>query len=75
MRRVTITLDETTIEIGKTLVDRYGPAASLSAVIRRAVGMLSQQWKHLEGRPRETATERGAMSEYLAESQRGVPLK
>jgi len=75
MRRVSVSLDETTIETGKELVDRYGPAASLSAVIRRAVSMLGQQWASLEGRPRETAAERGAMAEFLAQSQRGVPLK
>ena len=75
LRRVTLTLDEQTIETGKALVDRYGPACSLSAITRRAISMLVQQWAFLEGRPRETAAERGAMAEFLAQSQRGVPLR
>ena len=75
MRRVTLTLDEHTIDTGKALVDEYGPAASLSAVIRRAVAMLAEQWEHLEDRPRDAVIERGAMAAYLAQSQRGGPLK
>ena len=75
MRRVTLTLDEKTIDAGKALVQEYGPAASLSAVIRRAVAMLAEEWNHLDSRSLEAATERGAMAKYLAESQRGRQLR
>jgi hypothetical protein len=44
MRPVHVTLDAEAIATGRDLVHRYGPGASLSAVVRRALAMMDEFW-------------------------------
>ena len=74
MRQVKLSLDEQTIEIGKALIERYGKAASLSAIVRRAVSLLDEEWERIDGAPRATLAEKGTMCAFLSESKRGNPL-
>lgn len=75
MRRVSITLDRQALDTGKTLVSVYGPSTSLSAVIRRALAMLSDQWANIDSKSLEAVVERGEMTQYLAVSQRAAQPK
>ena len=71
MKRMSLSLGEETIDLGRDLAERYGWGANLSSVVRRAVHLLAEHWESLDGKPRATTIERSAMFEYLSESRRG----
>jgi hypothetical protein len=71
MRNVTLSMTEDSITTGVGLVDRYGAAASFSAVVRRALALLDDEWTRINGSPRASELERARMAAFLGEAKRG----
>ena len=70
MQNTKLTLDPRTVDLGRELAARYGCAASLSAVTRRAIALLAERWDEIVS-PEELAAERGMMMPHLCRAERG----
>ena len=70
MQPIKLTLDPGTIAAGRDLAARYGCAASLSAVTRRAIALLAEHWEAISS-SEELKSERGAMMTHLSKAERG----
>jgi hypothetical protein len=73
MQPVHVTLDAAAIAIGRDLVDRYGPGASLSAVVRRALAMLDEVWAVIGEDDVTRAYECEQFARYTGNAQRQPP--
>ena len=75
MQPVHVTLDDQAIATGRDLVHRYGPGASLSAVVRRALSLLNEVWEQFEYREDEVAMaeEHETFAQFAGVSQRQPP--
>ena len=71
MRKLNLTLGDANVELSRKLAKKYGGAASSSSVCRRALHLLADRWKQIEGSPEAVLAERGAMIEHLAVANRG----
>jgi hypothetical protein len=74
MQPVHVTLDAEAIATGRDLVDRYGPGASLSAVVRRALAMLDEVWAAIGEDAVTQAHECERFAKFAGTAQR-KPLK
>ena len=73
MRPVHVTLDDQAINTGRDLVQRYGPGASLSAVVRRALAMLDEVWAAIGGDEVTRAFECEQFACFAGNAQRQPP--
>jgi hypothetical protein len=73
MQPVHVTLDAKAIATGRNLVHRYGPGASLSAVVRRALAMLDEAWATIGEDDVTRAYEREQFARYAGNAQRQPP--
>lgn len=73
MQPVHVTLDAEAIATGRDLVHRYGPGASLSAVVRRALAMLDEVWAAIGEDDMQRAYEREQFARYAGNAQRKPP--
>ena len=75
MQKVKLSLDEHTVQTGLELARRYGHAASLSSVVRRAVSLLADEWQRINEEPEATTAERAAMIDFLSRATRGNAVR
>ena len=73
MQPVHVTLDAEAIATGQDLVHRYGPGASLSAVVRRALAMLNDVWGAIGEDEVTRAYERERFARFAGNAQRQPP--
>ena len=73
MQPVHVTLDAEAIATGRELVQRYGPGASLSAVVRRALAMLDEVWAAIGEDEVTRAHERETFASFAGNAQRQPP--
>jgi Arc/MetJ-type ribon-helix-helix transcriptional regulator len=73
MQPVHVTLDDQAIVTGRDLVERYGPGASLSAVVRRALAMMDEVWAAIGQDDVARAYEREQFARYAGNAQRQPP--
>ena len=73
MQPVHVTLDAEAIAAGRDLVRRYGPRASLSAVVRRALAMLGEEWAAIGEDEATRAFEREQFARFAGNARRQPP--
>jgi Arc/MetJ-type ribon-helix-helix transcriptional regulator len=73
MQPVHVTLDAEALATGRDLVQRYGPGASLSAVVRRALAMMDEVWAAIGEDDVARAYEREQFARYAGNAQRQPP--
>ncbi len=71
MKHVKITMGEGALDSARNLAERYGPASSISSVLRRALGLLESRWQSLGNDENAINAERVAMAEYLCPARKG----
>jgi Arc/MetJ-type ribon-helix-helix transcriptional regulator len=73
MQPVHVTLDAEALATGRDLVQRYGPGASLSAVVRRALAMMDEVWAAIGEDEATRAYERERFARFAGNAQRKPP--
>ena len=70
MLRTHLSLDAETLIHGKELFDRYGPSASFSAIVRRAVALLYERWEEIGENAEAKAAECEKFTRFAGSAQR-----